>query len=180
MMIYQKSLSALTGLALMSRGSGFAALKIPASRQLSAGITRTFATKSPENPTKLVASEELLDLINSQVTNEFSASHFYLSAAIWCETRDLSGMASYMRAESAEERSHALGIIDYAQKRDFAIELEEFEAPDSDWSSVQDLWENLLRAEEMNTQALLKLADVAVACSDHATTAFLMPYHMVS
>jgi ferritin len=40
------------------------------------------------------------------------------------------------------------------------------------------LWEDILTAEMENTQSLLLLGDEAAKCSDHVTTAFLMPYHM--
>ena len=182
MTILRQSKLTFAGLAVLLRGTAAFAPPRPTGQGLSpAGcITTTFSTtQSSESPTKLVASDELLDLINKQVTNELSASQLYLSASLWCETHDLCGMAAYMRAESKEERDHAMGVIDYAQKRDFTIDLEELEVPDSGWSNVQELWETLLQAEEQNTQNILKLADAASACGDHATTAFLMPYHTV-
>ena len=50
------------------------------------------------------APDDLLKLFNEQVTNEFVASHLYLSASIWFETNDFEGMARYMRSESEDER----------------------------------------------------------------------------
>ena len=50
------------------------------------------------------APDDLLNLFNEQVTNEFVASHLYLSASIWFETNDFEGMARYMRSESEDER----------------------------------------------------------------------------
>ena len=165
--------------ALLHATAGFSPLTSLDTTRYLQQTTVLSSTQSADSSTRRGASEELLDLINHQVTNELSASQLYLSASLWCETQDLSGMATYMRAEAAEERDHAMGVMDYALKRDFPIDLEELEVPDSGWNSVQELWENLLKAEEENTQNLLRLADAAIACGDHTTSAFLMPYHMV-
>lgn len=40
------------------------------------------------------------------------------------------------------------------------------------------MWQDLLQAEEENTQALLQFASAAQKCEDHAITAFLQPYHL--
>ena len=38
-------------------------------------------------------SQELLDLFNNQVTQEFMASQLYLSASIWFDAREWGGMS---------------------------------------------------------------------------------------
>ena len=123
------------------------------------------------------AVTKLHELFNTQITNEFSASQLYLAASIWCEGKEFVGMASYMRRESDDERSHALSLIDFANKRDIPIELDEIPAPESDWDTLEDLWSDLLESEKANTQALYAVADAAQACHDHAVTTLLMPFH---
>ena len=124
------------------------------------------------------ARDKLLDLYNYQITREFAASQLYLSASIWCDSRELVGMAGYMLSESTEERTHGLSLIDFASKRNIDITLEDIPAPPSNWDTVEDLWRDMLRAEEENTQALLNLADAAQACHDYAVLAFLQPFHI--
>ena len=136
------------------------------------------ATREP--PTKRVVSEELLELFNEQVTNELAASQLYLSASIWCDHNDYTGMASFMRRESEDERSHALAFVDFANKRNIPLQLQQLDAPNGQWASIEELWSDVLVAEEQNTAALLRLGDAAAACMDHAVSTFLMPYHMVS
>jgi ferritin len=84
-----------------------------------------------------------------------------------------------MKAESDDERSHAMQFVDFANKRDVTIQLEALEVPDSNWKSPEDLWEKLLQAEMDNTQYLLAIGDAAANSNDHALTTFLMPFHMV-
>jgi ferritin len=128
----------------------------------------------------ITETETLPVVYNQQVTNELMASQLYLSASLWCERRELVGMAEYMRSESAEERGHALEFIDFANKRHMPLQLQTLEAPPSDWKSVTDLWESLLNAEKENTQALQKLGQVAAENKDSpdATllTTFLDPF----
>ena len=124
------------------------------------------------------ANDKLLDLYNYQITREFAASQLYLSASIWCDERELVGMASYMLNESNEERTHGLSLIDFASKRNIDIKLEPIPAPTSNWDNVEELWKDMLVAEEENTQALLNLADAAQSCHDYAILAFLQPFHI--
>lgn len=128
--------------------------------------------------TPRTASGELLELFNAQVTHELEASQLYLSASIWCDRNDLIGMAKFMRSESDDERMHALAFIDFANKRNIPLKLEDIEAPDAEWRNPEELWQDILTAEMENTQSLLALADAAAQCSDHAVGAFLQPYHM--
>mmetsp|Transcript_28893 Transcript_28893/g.78284 ORF Transcript_28893/g.78284 Transcript_28893/m.78284 type:complete len:231 (-) Transcript_28893:1801-2493(-) len=125
-------------------------------------------------------SDELMDLFNKQVTQEFIASQVYLSASIWFDQNDWEGMAAYMLAESAEERQHGLGFVDFANKRNIPIELQVIPAPVSygEWSSPEDVWKSILELEQANTRSLLNLAEAANACHDFAVMAFLNPFHL--
>mmetsp|Transcript_30577 Transcript_30577/g.57275 ORF Transcript_30577/g.57275 Transcript_30577/m.57275 type:complete len:228 (-) Transcript_30577:46-729(-) len=123
-------------------------------------------------------SKELLNLFNEQVTNEFTASHLYLSASIWFNARDWEGMAAYMLSESEEERGHALSFIDFGIKRNIPLQLQSLDEPPSAWHSPEDVWETLLAAEKENTQSLLKIAEEAKECNDFSLVHFLNPFHM--
>jgi ferritin len=138
-----------------------------------------FSSRSPLSTFEVssYAVQKLYELFNAQITNELAASQLYLSASIWCEGKEFVGMASYMRKESDEERFHALSLIDFANKRDIPIRLEEVPAPEYRWDTLEDLWSNLLECERANTQALYEVADAAQACHDHAITTLLMPFH---
>jgi ferritin len=102
----------------------------------------------------------------------------YLSASIWAAQRELVGMAAYMRSQSEEERGHAMEFIDFANKRNYSIELAELATPPSSWVTAEELWEALLQAEKENTEALKNLADTATASREHALSALLDPFHM--
>lgn len=136
------------------------------------------ATVAPPPMTGGVPSAELLELWSNQVSVELSASQLYLSASIWFRARDMDGMAAWMLGESAEERGHGLQILEFAMKKNFPVQLKPLEAPPSDWQNAVQVWEDILNAEQTNTQNLLKLAAIADSCGDYAAKAFLNPFHI--
>jgi len=85
-----------------------------------------------------------------------------------------------MMTESAEERVHGLGFVEFANKRNIPLELQSIPAPVSglEWNSPEDVWLSVLELEQSNTQSLLNLAEAANECHDFQVLAFLNPYHM--
>jgi len=130
---------------------------------------------------KFGPSKKLLRLFNRQVTQEFMASQVYLSASVWFGIHDWEGQAAYMLAESAEERLHGLGFVEFAMKRNIPIELQAIPAPpvaSDSWDRPEDVWQSILELEQTNTRSLLDLAEAANDCNDFSTLAFLNPYHL--
>eukprot|EP00535_Pseudo-nitzschia_heimii_P007165 CAMPEP_0197174584 /NCGR_PEP_ID=MMETSP1423-20130617/1038_1 /TAXON_ID=476441 /ORGANISM="Pseudo-nitzschia heimii, Strain UNC1101" /LENGTH=249 /DNA_ID=CAMNT_0042623527 /DNA_START=144 /DNA_END=893 /DNA_ORIENTATION=- len=137
--------------------------------------------KEQRKEEKFGPSEKLLTLFNRQVTQEFMASQAYLSASIWFDIHDWEGQAAYMLAESAEERLHGLGFVEFAMKRNIPIELQAIPAPpvpSDSWDRPEDVWQSILELEQTNTRSLLDLAEAANDCNDFSTLAFLNPYHL--
>lgn len=135
--------------------------------------TRLFSTAGRDK-----VSAALKEKFSDQVNRELAASQLYLSASLWCNNNDLVGMESFMLAESDEERSHASKLLEFAKKRKIPIKLDLLEAPPSNWSSILDLWEGLLEAEQENTQSLNDLANIADEERDHSIMQLLDPFHM--
>lgn len=123
-------------------------------------------------------SHELLDLWSNQVSVELSASQLYLSASIWFSARGYKGMSAWMLDESGEERGHGLAILDFAKKKKFPVTLKPLDAPRSDWETPVEVWEDILKAEQTNTQNLLRLAAAADECGEYGCVAFLQPFHI--
>ena len=148
------------------------------SASASASASASSVTTDSSSVCSRIENDSLYSTLNEQITNELAASQLYLSASLWCERRNLIGMAAYMRAESDEERSHALSFVDFANKRQMPVQLQSLAAPPSDWDSVVDLWQALLTAEKENTLALQKLDQVADEYKDTALSTFLDSFHL--
>ena len=51
--------------------------------------------------------EVIQDAMNEQIKNELYSAYQYLSMAAYCESVNLPGFASWMRAQAREETEHA-------------------------------------------------------------------------
>jgi ferritin len=162
---------------LSQLSSGGAAANVNGANR--AGVYDNHAPYSPQPTAPRVGpSQEMLDLISKQVSVELMASQTYMSASIWFRSREFDGMAAWMLEESDEERGHGKEILEFAMKSHFPIKLEQLPAPAADWTTPDQVWQDILRLEENNTQNLLKIAAAANACQQFGVMAFLDPFHM--
>ena len=143
------------------------------------GLSSQSPSSSSATGDVVVPSQQLLQAWSAQVSVELSASQLYLSASIWCRAKGYPGMAAWMLEESGEERGHGLAILEWALQHGWAtsVVLEPLDAPKRDWSSVVEVWQSILQAEQTNTQNLLRLASLANECGDYGSAAFLNPFH---
>ncbi|WP_273275821.1 ferritin, partial [Maribacter polysiphoniae] len=61
-------------------------------------------------------SEKLDKALNKQIQIEAESSQVYLSMASWAETKGLEGIASFMYAQSDEERQHMLKLVKFVNE----------------------------------------------------------------
>lgn len=93
--------------------------------------------------------------------------------------RDLDGMSAWMLEESEEERGHGKEILEFCMKSHFPVTLEQLPAPSTHhWTAPDQVWEDILKLEENNTQNLLKIAEAAHDCKQYGVMSFLDPFHI--
>ena len=63
-------------------------------------------------------TENLQKALNGQITAELWSANLYLSMSFYLEKEGFSGMARWMRKQSAEETGHACAIAEYMAKRE--------------------------------------------------------------
>ncbi|KAL6079357.1 Ferritin [Balamuthia mandrillaris] len=118
-------------------------------------------------------SDTIKEALEKQIAVEFQASQQYLAASFWFESQNFKGIASYLRKESESERAHGLKMADFILKRGKTPVLGEQKAPKAEWTTAQEVWEDLLKVEEENTKNISELADIALNSKDHAAYSFL-------
>lgn len=118
-------------------------------------------------------STTLQEAINSQIRDEFYASHLYLSMAAYFEDANLSGCAKWMRLQSAEEREHAMRFFDYLTDRGARVWLQAINEVPSTFASVLDVFEKALAHEQKVTASICSIYDLAVQEKDYATQVML-------
>ena len=92
-------------------------------------------------------NEELEVEFGKQITREISSSMLYRQLAVELELRDLPGMASWMRAQAAEELTHADRLIDHLVARDNHPVIGDIAVPSIKADTVTELFEFALDAE---------------------------------
>ena len=111
--------------------------------------------------------------LNDQIVAEMYSAYLYLSMASYFDAQGLGGFAQWMRSQFAEEQVHALKMFSYVGERGGRVRLGAIEAPQSDWNSPLEVFEQTLAHEQLVTGLINKLVDLALEISDHATDNFL-------
>jgi ferritin len=121
----------------------------------------------------LTFSERSKQAINAQLTKELEASYAYLAMAEYCESRALHGFGAWLRAQSDEERGHAMKFHEFIQDRGERVHFDTLPAPTGDFSSVLEVFEAALENEQAVTRAIHDLYSLAEDEKDFTTQAFL-------
>lgn len=122
----------------------------------------------------MTLNPQLRQLLNDQINNEMASSYIYLAMAAYFEQTPYSGFASWMFAQSREETMHALKFYQYVVDRDAVVELQPIAKPKHDFQSPLDVFEHSLKQEQLVTQQINDLYDVAEQVKDHAAKNLLL------
>jgi ferritin len=118
-------------------------------------------------------SDRSKQAINAQLTKELESSYSYLAMAEYCESKALHGFGSWLRAQSDEERGHAMKFHDYIQDRGERVSYQTLAAPAADYGSVLGVFEAALENEQAVSRAIHDLYALAEDEKDFTTQAFL-------
>lgn len=117
--------------------------------------------------------DKIQDAINKQIVREMFSSNLYLSMAAYYKSINLNGFANWMHIQAQEEMQHALKFFDFVLNRGGMVKLGEIKSPKNDWSNPLEAFEDALEHEQMITQHINELADLAADEKDHATSSML-------
>lgn len=118
-------------------------------------------------------SEKMRQALNDQINAEFYSGYLYLGMAAWFELKNLMGFANWMRVQVQEELAHGMIFFNYLGSRGGTVGLGAIEAPPASWDSPRAVFEAAYAHEQKVTARINKLMDLAIAESDHATSAML-------
>jgi ferritin len=117
--------------------------------------------------------EAIQDAMNEQIKNELYSAYQYLSMAAYCESANLPGFASWMRAQAREETEHAMKFYDFILDRNGRVVLRAIEEPVVEFGSPLEVFERALGHEQKVTTMINDLYGLAVRENDYASQAFL-------
>jgi ferritin len=118
-------------------------------------------------------TEKMQKALNGQLNAELYSSYLYLSMNAYFKSVNLDGFTNWMYYQAQEELEHSMKFYDFIIQRGGKVELQQIEAPPSEWSSPLAVFEATLEHEQKVTGLINDLVDVAHEERDHATNIFL-------
>jgi ferritin len=99
--------------------------------------------------------------INEQINNELFSMYSYLSMSAFCEFEQFPGCAKWLRVQSQEENGHALRLYDFLTARQGRVQLRPIGQPQVDFESIAHAFEKALEQEQIVTQQIDALYELA-------------------
>jgi ferritin len=118
-------------------------------------------------------NSKIEEAFNKQLNAELYASYLYLSMSADFETKNLRGMAHWMRLQSQEEYSHAMKFYGQIIERGGRVKLATIEAPKTDWAAASAAFQDAYQHECKVTGMINDMMNLAIAEKDHAAVAYL-------
>jgi len=92
-------------------------------------------------------SQVVQDALNSQINIEFVSSYTYLAMSAYCERQNFRGCAHWLRLQSSEEYEHGIKLYNFMTARNAKVVLKQIPAPQTDYESVADVFQQSLKQE---------------------------------
>lgn len=121
-------------------------------------------------------NKEMINKLNKQINLEFYSSNLYLQMAAWAEHNGLPGSAAFLKAHAREEQEHMLRLFNYLLETGDLPVLGEIKAPESDFESLEQLFEMTMNHEVLVTGGINDLVATALEGKDFSTFNFLQWY----
>jgi ferritin len=121
----------------------------------------------------MIFSERTQDGFNEQLGREIEAFYTYLAMSEYFDALGLNGFSTWFENQSAEEWMHAMKLRTYVQDRGGRVRYREIGAPESEFSSVLEVFERTFEREQSVSQSIADLYALVVEEKDFASQAFL-------
>lgn len=118
-------------------------------------------------------TKTMQDTLNDQIQKEMFSSYLYLSMAAYFAAKNLPGFAHWMRKQADEEREHGMKIYDHLIERGGHVTLKAIEAPQTDWKSSLEIFEETAAHEAKVTASINALYELALKEKDYPAQVML-------
>jgi ferritin len=118
-------------------------------------------------------NQKIQDAFNRQINAELFSSYLYLSMSAYFDSLNLNGIASWMRLQAQEEHMHAMKFFNFINECGGRVVLTNIDAPQTEWSSPLDAFEETCKHEAKVTSLIHELVELSSGEKDHAANVFL-------
>ena len=121
-------------------------------------------------------TEKLYNKMNEQMMLEFESANIYKAMSAWCQSKGYSGAARFLNQHAGEEMEHMERLFKYINETGSQAILTDIKAPESAFTSLQEVFEKTYKHEQFITKMIFALADLALELKDYSTFSFLQWY----
>jgi len=116
------------------------------------------------------------DALNGQLNKEFHSAYIYLGMSAYASSNGFNGCAKWFNTQYQEEVSHAMKLFRYLEEQGADIDLQDIKAINIKADNILDVFVDAFKHEQLMTQWLNELSDLAMREKDHATYNLLQWY----
>ncbi|MBS9783498.1 MAG: non-heme ferritin [Pasteurella sp.] len=120
--------------------------------------------------------QSIIDKLNEQINLEFASSNIYLQMSSWCANHGYEGAAAFLLRHADEELEHMQKLFDYVTETGGLPLLGTIEAPQTEYDSLQQIFEITLEHEKLVTSKINELVEVTFDSKDNSAFNFLQWY----
>lgn len=120
-----------------------------------------------------MAASAFVSKLNEQLGHEFGAHQQYIAIATYYDALTMPQMAGLFYAQAAEERDHAMMMVQYLLDADEVPQIPALAAPQGDFADVVEPVEAALAQEKRVTEQINELTRVARENNDFASDQFM-------
>ena len=113
------------------------------------------------------------DALNAQISNEFSASMQYIGAAVYYDTETLPRLASFFYRQAAEERDHAMMMVQYLLDVDEEVKIPDIKGQQTSFKDAVSPVQMALEQEKRVGEEIYALFELARAVKDYRAEQFM-------
>ena len=111
--------------------------------------------------------------LNEQIANEFAASMQYIGAAVYYDSETLPRLASFFYRQAAEERSHAMMMIQYLLDVGEPVRVPDIESKQSRYEDGVSPVRMALEQEKRVGEEIYRLFELARETKDYRAEQFM-------
>jgi ferritin len=121
----------------------------------------------------MLLKQTVVDALNRQVVEEFTASLQYIAIAFYFESETLPELAQYFHLQATEEHGHAMKLLQYLSDAGGQPIVPATKEVKNHFETAAEAVQLALNQELKVTEQINSLVDVAAKENDHLTRQFL-------
>jgi ferritin len=130
-------------------------------------------TLMPRKDNNMLLKQSVIDAINAQVVEEFTASAQYIAIHLYFEEETLPELSKYFWAQAQEEYGHAMKLLLYINEAGGKAIVPATKTVKNHFETAAEAVQLALDQELKVTGQINNLVDIAVTEKDHLTRQFL-------